>query len=114
MPALEKRLPLVASAQTTLCNPSQIGLLELQRRSQGRWRRKALWRSLIRLEYDGDFVTELIPRGQRKFVTAPELAGIEPVVVLLGGEQAHLLVGDGDGFCAVSGFESNLDIFVLL
>ena len=55
---------------------------------------------------DGDLVAQSVPVGQGQHVAAPERAGVEPVVVLLGLEQTHLFVGDRDGLCAVRGFQA--------
>src|SRR4051794_14162506 len=56
-------------------------------------------------EYDGDLVGEFVSLRQRQQITAPELARVEPAGVFLGGQQAHLLVGDRDGLSAVGGLQ---------
>ena len=65
-------------------------------------------------EYDGDLVAEFVSLRQRQRVTAPELAGVEPAGVLLGGQQTHLLVGDGDGLGAVGGLQPDARCSALL
>src|SRR6476469_10251800 len=65
------------------------------------------------IDYDGDFVAKLITGRERKRVAAPERAGIKPVVVLFGREQAHLLVGDGDGLSTIRGFQPDLEFLRL-
>src|SRR4029079_1200859 len=63
--------------------------------------------------YDGDFVAKLITGRERQRVTAPERAGIKPVVMLFGRQQSHLLVGDGDGLRAIRRLQPDLELLRL-
>jgi hypothetical protein len=55
----------------------------------------------------GDLPAELGPRRQSEIIPAPEPAGVIPVRPP-GGQQAHGLVGDGDDFRAVGGFQGGV------
>src|SRR5262245_64664186 len=65
------------------------------------------------VSHDRDFVAEPVAGHQGKRVAAPERAGIKPVVALFGREQAHLLVGDGDGLSTIRGFQPDLEFLRL-
>src|SRR5690242_19341028 len=62
---------------------------------------------------DGYFVAELIYGRQWQRVAAPEAARVKPIRILVGDEQAHLLVRDGDGLGTVRGFQTHLALLCL-
>src|SRR5260370_15488783 len=80
------------------------------RATQGRRMSVISWGELPRGDLQGDLPAEPGSSGKAEIIPAPKPAGVVPVRLPPGRQQAHGLVGDGDELGAVGGFQAGVPL----